>query len=254
MTTPVSSSRRAVLGSLAAALAVAVIPGAVYAAPRRLSGNVFYRERMALPPSARIEVSLVDVSLADAPSRVIARTSFRARGSAPFNYELRYDSDDISRRRRYALQARITDGDRLLFISTTSNPVFTGGRDNTDIRVERVSAPEAPSGPRGEWRIVAIDGRRVASREATMTFDADGSVSAFVGCNRMGGRARINGQRIAFDRMRATMMACGPVVMRQEAAFNDAISQARTWEINRRGNQLTLSGRNGSPLVELVRR
>ncbi len=35
-------------------------------------GEVFYRERIALPPSARLSVSLEDVSLADAPSVQLA--------------------------------------------------------------------------------------------------------------------------------------------------------------------------------------
>src|SRR3546814_5741440 len=44
-----------------------------------VTGSVTYRERIALPPTARIEVKLDDVSLADAPSRTLASQRFAAR-------------------------------------------------------------------------------------------------------------------------------------------------------------------------------
>lgn len=38
-----------------------------------VSGSIAYRERIALPPDAQIEVRVDDVSLADAPSKTVAR-------------------------------------------------------------------------------------------------------------------------------------------------------------------------------------
>lgn len=103
-----------------------------------IRGTVSYHERMALPPEARIEVSLVDVSLADAPSTTIAVTEIRPQGQVPVPYELSYDPGRIEERHRYALQARITSGDELLFITTTMNPILTGSADNTALVLERV--------------------------------------------------------------------------------------------------------------------
>jgi putative lipoprotein len=49
------------------------LPGAAAAqASAKVTGEVLYRERIALPPSAIVNVQLEDVSLADAPSVVIA--------------------------------------------------------------------------------------------------------------------------------------------------------------------------------------
>lgn len=51
-----------------------------FARQHTLNGTVSYRERIALPPSAVVEVKLVDVSLADAPARTLARASVAPAG------------------------------------------------------------------------------------------------------------------------------------------------------------------------------
>ena len=85
-----------------------------------------YRERIALPPSAVVTVRLVDVSLADAPSVLITEQVIRTEGrQVPFEFALAYDASRILPSHTYAVQARIEDGDRLLFISDTMNPVIT---------------------------------------------------------------------------------------------------------------------------------
>ena len=56
-----------------------------------LRGTVFYRERMALPINASIDVRLLDVSLQDVPSKVLAQQTIEAAGqSVPIPFELVY--------------------------------------------------------------------------------------------------------------------------------------------------------------------
>ncbi|MGK6356589.1 YbaY family lipoprotein [Sphingomonas sp. DT-207] len=96
----------------------------------KLSGTVTYRQRIALPPDAVVEVSIVDVAKMDAPSRTIGsvRVPTRAR-QVPIPFELRYAADRSSGPAEYAVQARIEDGrGRLLFITDTRNPLPAGGR------------------------------------------------------------------------------------------------------------------------------
>jgi len=45
-----------------------------------LDGTAAYRERIALPPDARLRVAISDVSLADAPATVIAETEIATAG------------------------------------------------------------------------------------------------------------------------------------------------------------------------------
>ena len=98
------------------------------AATASVSGAVTYLQRIALPPTALIQVKLVDVSRADAPAVVLGEQVIRAGGSqVPFSFEIPYDPAKIDPRFSYAIQARIEDGGRLLFISDRHYAVITRG-------------------------------------------------------------------------------------------------------------------------------
>jgi len=94
----------------------------------RVTGTVAYRERIALPPGAVVKVQLVDVSRADAPSIVLGEQTIQTAGKqVPFAFEIAYDPSAIDERMSYAVQARIEDGGRLLFVSDQRYPVLTRG-------------------------------------------------------------------------------------------------------------------------------
>jgi len=95
-------------------------------ATSKVTGSITYRERIALPPTTVVTVRLVDVSLADAPSVLIAEQVIRTEGrQVPFEFALAYDASRILPSHTYAVQVRIEDGGKLLFISDTMNPVIT---------------------------------------------------------------------------------------------------------------------------------
>ena len=101
-----------------------------------IAGTVTYRNRSALPPTAVIEVTLADVSLADAPAKVISTQRIEAGGKQPpFPYELAYDPAQIDPKYSYSVSARITVGNELLFISDTFIPVLTRGAPLTDVLI-----------------------------------------------------------------------------------------------------------------------
>ncbi len=103
--------------------------------PVSVTGQITYRERMALPPTAQIEIQLADVSLMDAPSRTIAQQSFTADGrQVPFAFSLTVDESKLDPRNSYAVSARITDASgRLMFITDTRNSVTFDGRPRIDL-------------------------------------------------------------------------------------------------------------------------
>ena len=106
-----------------------------------VSGTITYRERIALPPAAVVEITLEDVSRADAPPDVIARVRTQAPGNPPIPFDLPYDLNRIDQRNRYAVRARILDGDRVLFMSTDAALVLTQGRGATvSVLVRQMSA------------------------------------------------------------------------------------------------------------------
>lgn len=100
-----------------------------------VTGSVTYRERIALPPTAQIEVRLDDVSLADAPARNLARQAFAAGGKqVPIAFTLTVDKSQLDPRHSYAVSARITDASgRLMFITDTRNSVTFDGRRAIDL-------------------------------------------------------------------------------------------------------------------------
>ena len=103
--------------------------------PVSVTGQITYRERIALPPTAQIEIQLSDVSLMDAPSRTIAQQTFTADGrQVPFAFSLTVDQRPLDPRHSFAVSARITDAlGRLMFITDTRNSVAFDGRSRIDM-------------------------------------------------------------------------------------------------------------------------
>lgn len=245
------ASRRAFVATLALGLLPA---GGAFATTGTLRGTVSYRERIALPPGAIVEVKLLDVSLADAPARIIAET--RVSGARnPARYVLHFDRAQIQPRRRYALQARILHRGQLLFINTSHHGIFDGGPEQTDIRVERVAAspspaPERKASPVGRWLLEDIRRAGVIDRlQTVLEIAADGRVSGSGGCNRMSGSATITGTRISFGPVAAMQMACTPAAMNQEQKFFAGLREVRRWRTDpARGKLVLLNGR-GRPMM-----
>ncbi len=107
-----------------------------------LSGTALYRERIALPPDARLIVRINDVSRMDAPAPVIAETEIATQGKqVPLAFTLRYDPTRIEARGRYAVSARILDGGgRLIWITDTHADLPPPGQ-TIDLRLVQVRTP-----------------------------------------------------------------------------------------------------------------
>ncbi|MBD8493566.1 YbaY family lipoprotein [Pseudomonas syringae] len=101
----------------------------------RLDGEVFYLQRMALPPSATLDVTLQDISHADAPAVVLARQSGPIQGQVPLPFILRYRQDQVQPGHRYAVSARIESEGRLLFINTEQHTVALDADTPQSLRI-----------------------------------------------------------------------------------------------------------------------
>ena len=92
----------------------------------KISGTATYRQRLALPPDARLEVRIEDVSLADAPAAVIAEQTVSPAGQVPIAFALTVDPARQVKGHSYAIRAAIYAGRKLLFTTDTRIPALTG--------------------------------------------------------------------------------------------------------------------------------
>ena len=208
-----------------------------------INGEVFYRERIMLPPGAEVEVQLQDVSKADALATVMASVMFTPEGGPPYPFAIEYKSADIDERMRYSLRATITVGDKLMFTSTEFIDPFSG--EDISIMVQRVPEPvdRSPVSPQsggadGEppvapvdkaeetaqsndspiWVLETLAGEPAPTGAGGKAIDlvlnaADNSVSGFSGCNRYTGSfsnegKSASGTPLKFGPLAGTMMAC----------------------------------------------
>ncbi|MBZ9989321.1 YbaY family lipoprotein [Mesorhizobium sp. BH1-1-5] len=112
-----------IFGLVPLVVGVLAVPEVTNAGEKTIAGEVIYRERIALPPDAVLMVELADVSLADAPATVIAKRRIAPTDQVPIKFEIGFDPKAIQKGRTYTLQARITVGERLMFIADTGHQV-----------------------------------------------------------------------------------------------------------------------------------
>ena len=72
-----------------------------------VAGEVYYRQRIALSPTAQLYVAVEDVSLMDVPAVVMAEKRISPAGQVPIAFELRVDAARIEPGHTYAIRARI---------------------------------------------------------------------------------------------------------------------------------------------------
>jgi len=111
-------------------------------------GEATYRERIAVPPGAQLEVLLLDVSRADAPSQTIGGVTLSDIGQPPYPFEIAYRPDQIVSSHQYVVRARLMHEGRLLFTTDQAYPVITRGHPNeVQLMLKRVGAPPPASTP-----------------------------------------------------------------------------------------------------------
>lgn len=226
-----------------------------------LTGTATYRERIALPPGAVFEVTLEDVSRADAPAEVLGRTRMDSPGSPPFKFSIAYDPARIDPSHRYTVRAKVTHEDRLMFATDTHYPVLSAGQpSHVDMlmRMPPTSASTASTATLENtyWKLMRLGGDTVIvenkQREPHFILQAEQKrVAGSGGCNRMMGSYTLGGSKITFSQMAGTMMAC-PQGMDLERAFYAALPRVATWRVD--GEKLELFDAGGASVAEFESR
>jgi putative lipoprotein len=230
-----------------------------------ITGTVAYVQRVALAPDAIVAISLVDVTLADGPSKLVIEQRFPATGRpGPIAFRLPYDPAAIEASHRYNLRATITAHGRLICTTTGAYPVLTGsGTRKVDLVLQAISSPARPSvsalarpgGPatldKTYWRLTELGGAPVAvpanKREAHLIFRTDGQhVAGTSGCNRLIGTFETGpDSALKLNVGGMTTMACPDPMMTQERNLLDALKAVTSYRID--GEKLEL--RNGDQVL-----
>jgi len=136
-------------------LTLMLLAGCTTPPPAMLSvdGLIVQRSRNALPPGTVVNVRLLDVSRADAPSVTLAEQRIElGTRQLPVPFTLSVAADRLDPRMSYAVAADARLDGQLLMFSTNRHPVLTRGAPSGGVAVliEPVAplTPLTPAAPR----------------------------------------------------------------------------------------------------------
>lgn len=204
------------------------------AAEKTISGEVLYRERIALPPNAVLTVQLVDISLADAPASVIGKQVVDPAGHVPIKFTITFDPAVIQGKAQYALEARITVDNTIWFINDTRHSVDPLDAPPQSMVLKMVHQSETPPAPSifdVTWMVDSVEGTAFGDAPVTFVVGEDGKVSGKGPCNSYFGMAEIHENTIKIGDVGSTLMGCAPELMEQERKFLDGLGKAARFRV-----------------------
>lgn len=98
-------------------------------------GFATYREKIALPGLARLEIELQDVTIVDVPAEILGRTVVENAGQVPIVFVITLNATEFEQGHIYSVRGSIYDGNRVLF---TTDKVYPVDLENLDGLLEIV--------------------------------------------------------------------------------------------------------------------
>jgi len=229
-----------------------------------LTGTATYRENMALPKGAVLDVKLEDVSRTGSPTMVTGMRVNKPR-HLPIPFTIRYDPHRIDPAHMYAVRATLLVHGRPAFVTDPAVRVLTHGYGRAvQIVMRRVPGAEGapPHGADSEqllannrWVPVHIGDHTVTvehgHQEPWIELDERSQkVTGSGGCNRFNGSYQAQAGTLRFGPLATTRMACPH--MENETAFLRALDYTRAYRVH--GRTLELLDDKGTTLVRLEER
>ncbi|MBS0124482.1 META domain-containing protein [Thetidibacter halocola] len=212
--------------------------------------SVSYRERIALPPDAELDLQLIDLSR-QAGTQRIASQRFAMTG-VPMKVMLAFDPRVVRQPSNLAVSATILAGDA---------PIFKGMEPAPDLATPlgimlRMVDDKAPTLPFAgiQWAVTEIAGEAWPNDDpATLIVDDGLAFSIFGGCNRFVGRLDVTDTGIAFpENFAGTLMACPDTVEAAERRFLSALRLVAGYA--RDGSTLELTDAAGATVLRFAER
>jgi putative lipoprotein len=244
-------------------LLVALLTAAnpAFAAKIGLSGEVTYRERIALPAAAVLRIELIDLALPNRPRVSVSAPT--GAGQVPLAFTLTFEESVILPQHDYALNAEIVAND-LRFRNV--EPYRVTPLNQTEpilIVAQSASQPEQPSSePVTEpedlailnvtWEATAIGETPVQPGvDISLLIEPDLHAGGVGGCNSYFSQTTLTKDSFAIGELARTQRSCGYDRNMLEQSFFDALRAAVTWIVE--GDTLTLLDASGEPTVTFER-
>lgn len=233
------------------------VPTVVMAQMATVSVTVTFRERIALPPGASVDIQIVDFAEMVRSVGPIASQRF-AITTVPLTVSLTYDPQIVKDGFRYGILAtiRAPNGQKMFF---GTEPLDDLGGSNLAVDMVLKMLPE-PDGNTAvsrrisgvPWTVTEIFGERWQNEDpATLMIDDEMNFAIFGGCNRYTGKLAPLGRGLAFpENMAGTMMACPGEIEALERRFLTAIMQVSDYV--RYGAGLLMMDADGRAVLHFV--
>ena len=228
----------------------------------QITGLAVTRQRVALPPQAVFEAALVRWDGDGMPPTVLARQRLDDAGAPPYAVRLPYRQAQIEPGARYRVRASVSVDERRLLATERDVPVLLDpALRRADVLLQPVpalaaSAQAAVALRQTWWRLVEIvDAPQPVGAPAAQAPPAhlllhagDARLSGSGGCNRLAGQYRLEGDRLRFTGLDATLRLCLDGGF-SEAAFFERLPKVASYR--QQGRMLELRGADGAPLLRL---
>lgn len=254
-------ARRPLLGALAAGLLLSACATPPADAPHTVTGSARFEGQVALPPNAVLEVTVADVSRADARATTLASFSGPASGPQLLRFSLPVERKRVEERGSYSVRAEVLVDGKALYVTDSAYLVLGhSGTTHADVLLRPVDTRAQPASPRIEnvrWALVSLDGQPLPPQDAASTpyfvLNADGNrVTGSGGCNQLVGTYALNGQALQMLRgPRRDLQVCAND-MERERAFMFALATTEQWAMQ--GTRLRLLDRLGAQVALLEAR
>jgi heat shock protein HslJ/uncharacterized lipoprotein YbaY len=136
--------------STAPAYAPALSPAPSPAPATRItaSGEITLADALPLPADATLRVQIRDVSRAGAPATVLGEQSTPAASGSPWPFSVSAPSSVVAPNARLSVFAQVLSGNRLLYISDSTNPLPVAGASGMSIRLANATPVSQRPAPR----------------------------------------------------------------------------------------------------------
>lgn len=224
----------------------------------RISGQLTYRERIALPPGAQMEIVVMDITSGADSGLVLSREQMAIQGRgvpAPFSIDV--SKRNISGGPLYGLRAFIKDAEGNVLFGTSSPVLVDMNSRNADVgTITLVSVSSGDTGLQGmagiqdgEWRVTQFNNDVAPAPTApTITFGVDGRAYGSTGCNNFTSEYTLDGNAVSLAPIGVTKRLCDPGLNEQERRFLEVLNSLNRASLSAEG-RLILEGAGDLRLV-----